>query len=139
MRPAFGTRDWCGSLMLKPVKSHMHISILLSTLTLALFATGCGTKQKVLGKSPKDKPSTILAINAGEAPNNLMLEGKMVEKCPQAGCWFRMEDGTGLIKVDTKAAGFVITEVPLNATVKVAGKLAYANDEPVIQATGLAY
>lgn len=115
-------------------------SLPIIVLGLALLtAAGCGSKGKVLGKAPKEPVSSILAINAGDAPANLSLEGTMVEKCPQAGCWFRIEDGTGLIKVDTKAAGFVVTDVPLNAKIKVAGKVTRVGEEAQIQATGLSY
>ena len=117
----------------------MRNIVLFVALAAALVAAGCGTKGKVLGKTPREKPSTILAINAGDAPANLSLEGSIIEKCPQAGCWFRLEDGTGVIKVDTKAAGFVVTEVPLNTKVKVAGKIQRIGEETQLQATGLSY
>lgn len=104
-----------------------------------LWLVGCGNKGTVLGKAPREKTSTILAINAGDAPAKLSLEGTIVEKCPQAGCWFRLEDGTGVIKVDTKVAGFVVTEIPLNTKVKVAGKVQVVGEEAQLQATGLSY
>jgi uncharacterized protein YdeI (BOF family) len=113
-----------------------------AALTLALLATlvsGCNSKQKILGKAPKAPVATILAINAGDAPSTVSIEGTMVEKCPQAGCWFKISDGTGVIKVDTKAAGFVVTQVPLNAKVKVAGKIETVEEEAQLRATGLSY
>jgi uncharacterized protein YdeI (BOF family) len=112
---------------------------LLALAVLILGTSGCGQKGKVLGKAPQDPRSTVLAIQAGDAPARLTLEGTMVEKCPQAGCWFRIDDGTGVIKVDTKNAGFVVTSVPLNAKVKVAGKLQHLEEDMQIEATGLTY
>jgi uncharacterized protein YdeI (BOF family) len=106
---------------------------------LILGTSGCGQKGKVLGKAPQDPLSTVLAIYAGDAPACLTLEGTMVEKCPQAGCWFRIDDGTGVIKVDTKGAGFVVSSVPLNTKVKVAGKLQHIEDDVQIEATGISY
>jgi uncharacterized protein YdeI (BOF family) len=47
----------------------------------------------------------------------------MIEKCPVAGCWFVLRDKTGTVRVDTKAAGFVVTEVPLNTELTVQGTL----------------
>jgi uncharacterized protein YdeI (BOF family) len=108
-------------------------------MVLVLGAFGCGQKGKLLGKAPQDPHSTVFAIQAGDAPARLTLEGKMVEKCPQAGCWFRIDDGTGVIKVDTKSAGFVVTSVPLNAKLKVAGKLHHLEDDVQIDATGVSY
>ena len=116
----------------------MRILFLVS-LAAALLSVGCGAKGKVLGKAPKENTSTILAINAGDAPATLALEGTMIEKCPQAGCWFRLDDGTGAIKVDAKAAGFVVTDVPLNTKMKVAGKLQRVGQETQLLASGLSY
>lgn len=118
---------------------NMDLKTLVLVSITALALVGCGSKAKVLGKTPKEKLSTVLAINAGDAPQNLSLEGAIIEKCPQAGCWFRLDDGTGVIKVDTKAAGFVVTEIPLNTKVKVAGKISRQGDETQVAATGLSY
>ena len=63
----------------------------------------------------------------------------MIEKCPVAGCWLRVQDRTGTIKVDTKSAGFVVVNVPLESKVTVAGKIVMEGDETVIEAEGLRY
>lgn len=63
----------------------------------------------------------------------------MVEKCPTAGCWFRLRDRTGTIKVDTKSAGFVVVNVPLQSQVTVAGKVVPDGDDVMIEATGVRY
>lgn len=63
----------------------------------------------------------------------------MFEKCPVAGCWFRLRDRTGTIKVDTKAAGFVVVKVPLATTVTVSGKVVADGDEVMIEAAGVRY
>ena len=49
-----------------------------------------------------------------------------------------LRDKTGAIKVDTKDAGFVVTDVPVGAPVTVSGTLA-AGGERRIAATGLLY
>jgi uncharacterized protein YdeI (BOF family) len=108
-------------------------------LVLALSVSGCGSKERVLGKMSSVKLSSILAINAGDAPGKLALQGTLIDKCPQAGCWFHLDDGTGVIKVDTKSAGFVVTQIPLNAKVKVAGLLQQDGEEVQLRATGLTY
>jgi uncharacterized protein YdeI (BOF family) len=114
----------------------MRFAVLL--IFIVCFA-GCSSKGKVLGKTPKDPVSSILAINAGDAPPRITLRGKMFEKCPQAGCWFKLDDGTGAIKVDTKAAGFTVTAIPLNSEISVAGKLVNDGSEPMLEATGVIY
>ncbi len=59
--------------------------------------------------------------------------------CPVAGCWFRLRDGTGVIKVDTKSAGFVVVNLPLGIPMTVAGKAVAEGDEVMIEATGIRY
>jgi hypothetical protein len=63
----------------------------------------------------------------------------MVEKCPVAGCWFRLRDDTGIIKVDTKSAGFAVVKVPLETRVTITGTVITESDEVFIAATGLRY
>ena len=112
-------------------------------LLLALFVFllgGCHKpKGSVLGTPPDGEVRTVLAVQAGETPSNVTLAGVMVEKCPVAGCWFRLRDRTSVIKVDTKSAGFVVVDVPLESTVTVSGKVVTEGDEVVIQATGVRY
>lgn len=104
------------------------------------LAIGCQKPQgTVLGKAPAGDPRTILAVTAGDTPPQVTLRGVMVEKCPVAGCWFRLRDQTGIIKVDTKRAGFVVVNVPLEGTVTVAGKVVADGDQIAVEATGLRY
>lgn len=104
------------------------------------LAAGChkaaGT---VLGKAPKGDVRHILAIRAGDTPRLVTISGVMIEKCPVAGCWLRVRDETGIIKVDTKDAGFVVVNVPLETKVTVSGKIVTEGDDVFIQASGLQY
>ena len=105
-----------------------------------VFLCACGHQQgTVLGKTPNGEVRNIVAVRAGETPPQITLRGKLVEKCPTAGCWFYLQDETGVIKVDTKAAGFVVVNVPLETTVTVSGKIINGSDETSIDATGLRY
>ncbi|HMJ92351.1 MAG TPA: hypothetical protein VK530_21190, partial [Candidatus Acidoferrum sp.] len=61
------------------------------------------------------------------------------EKCPVAGCWFMLRDSSGTIKVDTKNAGFVVVEVPLQSIVTISGRVVTNGTERFIDATGLRY
>jgi uncharacterized protein YdeI (BOF family) len=112
-------------------------------LLLALgftLATGCQKPQgTILGKAPTGELRTVLSVSAGETPSQVTLNGAMIEKCPVAGCWFRLRDRTGVIKVDTKSAGFVVANVPLDSTVTVAGKIIMEGDQIAIEATGIRY
>lgn len=120
----------------------MRTAILLYVLYGLVLAlgVGCGkTADKVKGVAPQGEPRTILAVRAGDTPSAVTIRGTMIEKCPVAGCWFRLADDTGVIKVDTKAAGFVVTEIPLKASLTVGGRVAHEGDETVLQASGLRY
>jgi len=114
--------------------------VLIVLFICLLFVVGCSRPRgTVLGKAPKGESRTILAVRDGTTPPDVVLRGVMVEKCPTAGCWFRLSDGTGTLKVDTKNAGFVVVDVPLQSTVLVAGKVVADGNEVLLEATGVRY
>lgn len=111
-------------------------TILLLLGTVLIF-TGCGAKNaatrgnftpaslskvRELGKTPKEK--------------TVQVSGIMIEKCPVAGCWFMLKDDTGIVRVDTKAAGFVVSDLPLQTKVTVAGVMV-PGASPSFSASGL--
>jgi uncharacterized protein YdeI (BOF family) len=105
----------------------------------ALLAAGCGGPPKILGQAPKGKLVPIAAVRTLAASSPALIRGKMVEKCPAAGCWFVVRDKTGLVKVDTKSAGFVVLDVPLGTEMTVVGTAAGSGDGRLIEATGVRY
>jgi uncharacterized protein YdeI (BOF family) len=114
--------------------------IALPSLICLLAAAGCHKPQgTVLGKAPEGEMRTVLSVKAGNTPPRVTVRGVLVEKCPVAGCWFRLRDGTGVIKVDTKSAGFVVVNVPLESPMTVAGKAVAEGDEVLIEAAGIRY
>lgn len=109
-------------------------------LAVLVGVFGCSKpKGTVLGKLAKGNPVTILAIRAGDTPPQVTISGIMVEKCPVAGCWLKVQDPSGTIMVDTKSAGFVVVNVPLESEVTVSGKIVTEGDEVLIEASGLRY
>src|SRR5579859_7687905 len=135
MRPSSRARYWPRALIVCMQKLQ-----LLLALGLILGGFGCHREQgTVLGKTPKGQPATVLAIRAGDTPPQVTVSGVMVEKCPEAGCWFKVQDASGTIKVDTKAGGFVVVNVPLESKVTVAGKIVTEGDEVLLEASGLRY
>jgi uncharacterized protein YdeI (BOF family) len=107
---------------------------------MLLTLVACGpAAAKVKGKNPKGKEKTVLAIRAGDSGTNVLLTGVIVEKCPTAGCWFWLNDNTGMIRVDTKAAKFNVSDIPLNKQVTVAGAVVEQEGEAVVYASGLRY
>ncbi len=109
-------------------------------LGIAMVAIGCHRPHgTILGKAPSGNVQTIIAVRAGDTPQQVTLSGTLTEKCPVAGCWFRLHDDTGTIKIDTKAAGFVVSAVPLETKITVAGKITDTEEEVIIEATGVRY
>ena len=128
--------------VLRPSRNSSLPSVftLVCAVPLVVLALGCHkATDTILGKAPRGNLRTILAIRAGDTPPQVTISGIMLEKCPTAGCWLRVKDDTGIIKVDTKAAGFTVVNVPLETKVTAAGKIVMEGDEPVLEATGLAY
>ena len=121
------------------MKFHVIPLALVSVVSLLLVA-GCGRPSgKVLGKAPTGKPDSVLSVKGGITAPEVVLSGVMIEKCPTAGCWFRLRDDTGVIKVDTKLAGFVVVNVPVDSKVTVGGKVITDGDDVQIEATGIQF
>ncbi len=105
--------------------------------SVALFG-GCAAPTTKLGQEPNGTgvQTTVRDARPSQA---VSLSGVMVEKCPASGCWFRLRDQTGTIRVDTRAAGFVVTYVPLQSRITIAGKVVKRGDEKSVLASGLRY
>lgn len=113
---------------------------LLYSLLCVGFAAGCSRAGKtVLGSAPQGTVGSITSVRSTDAPRPVTVRGTLVEKCPVAGCWFKLRDESGVIKVDTKTAGFVVLDVPLRTTLLVSGRLASSGSEEIIEATGVRY
>src|SRR5258705_124459 len=118
----------------------MQSKFAVACLTGLLLGGGCQPPEgSILGKAQKGKPQTILAVKAGDTPPVVVISGVIIEKCPVAGCWFRLQDRTGTIKVDTKAAGFTVVNVPLKSKVTVVGVVRTEGAEVAMEGTGLEY
>jgi len=114
--------------------------VFASALFLLSLLAGCSKAgTTVLGQLPSGQPQTVIAARVYHDSSPVVLQGVLIEKCPVAGCWFRLRDQSGVIKVDTKVAGFVVTSVPLETRLTVAGKITVQGDEPTLEATGLRY
>ena len=111
-----------------------------SAIVLCCFAAlaGCaGSNSHTMGAAITN--STVMPVSTLKTvATPVTVKGVMFEKCPVAGCWFKIRDKSGEIKVDTKAAGFVVSDVPLQTEVTVQGKF-INGDERRIAATGITY
>lgn len=105
---------------------------------IAALCSGCSPTTTKLGQDPVG--ASVQTSTRDARPSQIVsLRGVMVEKCPTSGCWFRLRDETGTIRVDTRGAGFVVTNVPLQSQVTVMGKVVKRGDEKSVAATGLRY
>ena len=112
--------------------------LLLALLFIPL--AGCSKHQsRTLGSPEEGSSIAITAVRRTDMDSRVVLHGTMIEKCQIAGCWFILQDDTGTIKVDTKNAGFVVVNVPLNSALAVAGRVTTNGAERIIDATGLRY
>src|SRR5580704_10809621 len=111
----------------------------IAVAAIVLFS-GCGGQTaKVLGASPEASPTaTVKQIAQVSSGKSVTLRGEMTEKCPVAGCWFMLKDKTGIVRVDTKASGFVVSDVPLHSTLTVTGTVV-AGTQPGLAASGVRY
>jgi uncharacterized protein YdeI (BOF family) len=106
-----------------------------------LLMSGCHQSNSiVLGKMPAGEPQPVSDVKLARLESPVTVQGVLVEKCPVAGCWFYLRDNTGEIKVDTKLAGFVVVDVPLQSRLTVSGrKVVAGNGECAIEAIGVRY
>ncbi|HLV82090.1 MAG TPA: hypothetical protein VKT32_17500 [Chthonomonadaceae bacterium] len=118
----------------------MHYGWRVLALAAGIALVGCGKMQeRIKGIAPAAEVSaTVHDLNKAPATKRVVVRGEMIEKCPVAGCWFLLRDKTGVVRVDTKAAGFVVSDVPLHTTMTVAGKVT-PGAQPGIAATGIRY
>jgi uncharacterized protein YdeI (BOF family) len=107
---------------------------------VAFALAGCHPPQEsVLGVAPASRvTSTVKDLSTAPEMQTVTLRGEMIEKCPVAGCWFMLRDKTGVARVDTKAAGFVVSNVPLHTTLTVSGK-PVPGSQPGLAAAGIRY
>ena len=63
------------------------------------------------------------------------LEGKIVAECP-TGCWFDVDDGTGVLHVDTKPSGYAIPQ-RVGKKVVVEGEIYERGGKPIMIGKGV--
>lgn len=116
----------------------MSRRLLLMIPLICLPLLGCaGRPSVVLGASPAAGP-VVAVRDLKPSATPVTVQGRIIEKCPVAGCWFMLRDKTGMIKVDTKEAGFVVTDVPLNTMATVTGTFKEVGERR-IAAAGMRY
>lgn len=106
-----------------------------------VLAAGCSHREgRELGAAIHGNPISIAALKQSQGNPTVVLAGTITRKCPVAGCWFTLDDGTGTIQVDTKNSGFVVLDVPLKSRLLVTGHLVSSDTGGrSLDATGIRY
>ena len=124
-----------------PVHSLSALLLFGSLFAVCVLTTGCGQSQaKTMGIQPASQTTvTVAQLAKSSKAQKVTLHGEMIEKCPVAGCWFVLRDKTGTVRVDTKAAGFVVSEIPVHTSMTVSGTVTTDSSQRGLAATGLSY
>lgn len=139
MRAAGG--PWNRSRAMKGSSPRFPTIAVVALVGLIGFSgAGCsGRGDRVLGEAPGLTSVTLMEARVSGGSDGVTVSGVMIEKCPEAGCWFVLKDSTGRMKVDTKMAGFVVVDVPLNRTITAKGQVVTNGSEVLFSATGIRY
>lgn len=108
---------------------------------VVLVLVGCAQPTPtLLGTDPGTaQPIPVQGLLSEKHTTSLVVKGTLIEKCPTAGCWFRLKDDTGVVRVDLKETGFTVTDVPLGTTITVLGKVQRETGDTQLNALGLRY
>ena len=100
----------CGSLCV--------VAILVPALVIAVLTAGCLSQAGPGASSPTGGPGTgngvtsigsIIENPTAYENRTVMVAGKITLECG-SGCWFNLDDGSGIIYVDMAAHNFVIPQ-----------------------------
>ena len=110
-------------------------------VAIGLLLAGCAPRPETLlgSLSSSAAPVAIRELLSSKPTGSVVLRGTLVEKCPVSGCWFRLKDDTGVVKVDLKSAGVTSTDIPVGARLSVAGTRQVEGGETSLCAIGLRY
>ena len=93
----------------------------------ATWSLRAASSSEELGKPPVSAPPTTIAA-VGEKPaafanKTIALTGRITERCPMAGCWFNLNDGTGDLRIDARPGRFSVLGLAMGARVTVFGSV----------------
>ena len=134
----------CAALHARPIRANRLSTgpvVRFGFVFVVTLLTGClKHAPRTLGTEFDGNSVSVAAALRSDPGSRLIVQGTMTQKCPEAGCWFMLRDKTGVIKVDTKDAGFVVVDVPLQVSVTVAGQMEKNGaGDGILKATGLRY
>ncbi|OPX63424.1 MAG: hypothetical protein A4E33_01666 [Methanoregula sp. PtaB.Bin085] len=120
----------------------MYLTLaVISLLMSAILIAGCTTQpaSTVAASSPADTRASIGDIVKNPAAyegKEVVVQGKIASECG-SGCWFMLDDGTGLMYVDLAPNNFAIPQLQ-GSTVVVKGVIRVAKGDPTLYAATVA-
>lgn len=114
-------------------------AVAIASAMASAFLAGCSSEPRAFGVPVNGATVSIRSVLSANADGQVVLNGTMTQKCPVAGCWFILTDSSGVIKIDTKNAGFVVVDVPLNTKVVVSGRVVSNASERFVDASGMTF
>ena len=124
----------------------MQRAFLIAFLLIAAFGWAgwslhAASASRELGHPPRTAvTTTIAAVHQNPhafAGKTIGLTGRMTERCPTAGCWFYLSDGTGDLRVDAQEGGFSVLGLPMGARLTVFGRVVREpGEDPQLEAVG---
>jgi hypothetical protein len=123
-----------------------RVLIIVCLLMLAACWTAwslhAASTSRELGHPPQTAiAATVAAIRRNPsvfAGKNLSLTGRMTERCPTAGCWFYINDGTGDLRVDLGDGNFSVSGLRVGARLTVFGTvLQEPGEDPQLAGVGV--
>jgi hypothetical protein len=100
----------------------LMVIVCWATWTLRAASSG-----RELGRPPRGAViATIDALRRSPgtfAGKTIAVSGQLTQRCPTAGCWFYLNDGTGDLRVDARPGSFSVLGLPIGARLTVYGRL----------------
>jgi hypothetical protein len=115
--------------------------LMIVAVCWATWTLRAASSNHILGRPAAAAVATTIGAirrNSGAfVGKTVAITGRMTSRCPSAGCWFYVDDGTGDLRVDAKEGGFSVLGVPLGTRLTVSGTVVCEpGEDPQLFASG---
>jgi len=123
------------------IRRSSSLMVFAAFILSSLILGGCGSKkgETQFGEIPSNLQVTniddIVSRPQEYQDQDVAIEGKIVQECP-TGCWFNLQDATGVIYVDINPSGFAIPQYT-GKEVRVEGKVVLRGPKAMIVGQGV--
>ena len=121
----------------------LHMAVVLALILAGtVVIAGCTSQQPApvsgnpIGLTTNVKTGEILKNPAAFNGTTVIVQGKITSECG-SGCWFMLDDGTGVLYTDLAPNNFAIPQMQ-GSVVTVTGTIGIRNGDPVLLATNVA-